>query len=83
MSVLDDDAIRGLLLQAWQESQPGTVDAHEEGGFVLRDANGSLSVERWICATLITKVNTSSRPNGSTASGRTAWWKRSGKRRRH
>ena len=47
MSVLDDDAIRGLFLQTWQESQPGTAAAHEEGGFVLQNADGSLSVERW------------------------------------
>ena len=47
MSVLDDDIIRGLLLQAWQDSQPGTVAAHEEGGFVLRNTDGSLGVERW------------------------------------
>ena len=47
MSVLDDDTIRGLFLQAWQESQPGTAAAHEEGGFVLRNTNGSLGVERW------------------------------------
>ncbi len=47
MSVLNDDTIRGLFLRAWQESQPGTPAAHEEGGFVLRNADGSLSVERW------------------------------------
>jgi hypothetical protein len=47
VSVLDDDTIRGLFLLAWRESQPGTVSAHEEGGFVLRNADGSLSVERW------------------------------------
>lgn len=47
MSVLDDDTIRGPFLQAWQDSQPGTAGAHEEGGFVLRHADKSLSVERW------------------------------------
>ena len=47
MSALDDDTIRGLLLQAWQDSQPGTIAAHEEGGFVLRNTDGSLGVERW------------------------------------
>jgi len=39
--------VRGLVLQAWLDSQPGTGNAHEEGGFVLRSADGSLSVERW------------------------------------
>lgn len=47
MSFFDDDTVRGLLLQAWQQSWPGTVAAHEEGGFVLLNADGSLSVERW------------------------------------
>jgi len=47
VSVLDDDTIRHLFLHAWQESQPGTSDAHEEGGFVLRNVDGSLIVERW------------------------------------
>lgn len=47
MSVLDDNTIRGLLLLAWQESQPGTSTVHEEGGYVLRRADGTLTVERW------------------------------------
>ena len=47
MSVLDDRVICGLIRQAWQESEPGTARAHEEGGFILRNADGSLSVERW------------------------------------
>jgi hypothetical protein len=47
VSVLDDVTVRGLLLQAWQESHPGTTAAHEEGGFVLRNVDGSLGVERW------------------------------------
>jgi len=47
VSVLDNDTICGLFLQAWLDSQPGTTTAHEEGGFVLRNADGSLTVERW------------------------------------
>jgi hypothetical protein len=47
VSVLDDDIVRIQLLRAWQESQPGTPAAHEEGGFVLRYADGSLEIERW------------------------------------
>jgi hypothetical protein len=47
MSVLDDDGIRAQLSQAWKDSQPGTGEAHEEGGFVLQGADGSLVVERW------------------------------------
>ena len=47
MSVLDDDKIRGLFLRAWLESEPETFNAHEEGGFVLRNADGSLDAQRW------------------------------------
>ncbi len=47
MGVLDDERVRGQFLHAWQESQAGTAAAHEEGGFVLRDADGLLTVERW------------------------------------
>src|SRR5262245_21479728 len=46
-TVFDDNAIRELLRQAWQESDAGTERAHEEGGFVLRDEDGKLSVDRW------------------------------------
>lgn len=48
MSVLDDENVRSMLRQAWVDSRPGTGHAHEEGGFVLRDADGCLSVERWV-----------------------------------
>jgi hypothetical protein len=47
VSVLDDEIIRGLLLRAWRDSEPGTTATHEEGGFVLRNDDGSLDVERW------------------------------------
>jgi hypothetical protein len=47
VSILDDDTVRGLLIQSWHASQPGTDVAHEEGGFVLLTMNGSLEVERW------------------------------------
>jgi hypothetical protein len=47
VSILDDDTIRGQFLRAWQESEPGPTAPHEEGGFVLRNADGSMEVERW------------------------------------
>lgn len=47
VSALNDPAVRSLLREAWQESQPGTDAAHEEGGFVLKRTDGSLTVERW------------------------------------
>jgi hypothetical protein len=49
VSVLDDESTRSQLVKAWQESQPGTDDAHEEGGYVLQSADGSLVVQRWPC----------------------------------
>ena len=40
-------AVRKEFRQAWQESQPGTSDGHEEGGFVVKDPAGNLRVIRW------------------------------------
>ena len=47
MSVLDVELVRDAIRRAWWDSQPQTDSAHEEGGFVLQDDDGSLSVERW------------------------------------
>lgn len=47
MSILDDDAVRQQLWQAWRDSAPGTANSHEEGGFVLETETGDLIVERW------------------------------------
>lgn len=46
-SILADPAVRGALLAAWVESVPGSLGGHEEGGFVLLESDGSLSVSRW------------------------------------
>ncbi len=46
-TILNDPAIRAELKRAWQDSQPGVTGGHEEGGFVLRDSVGNLSVVRW------------------------------------
>jgi len=45
--ILNNPAVRTALKQAWQESKPGVSGGHEEGGFILRDAAGNLSVARW------------------------------------
>ena len=45
-SVLNDSHILVALRQAWQNSQPGIASGHEEGGFILRDAKGDLTVAR-------------------------------------
>jgi hypothetical protein len=47
VSILDDAQIREALRQAWDDSQPDTPNAHEEGGFVLLTSDGSSVVERW------------------------------------
>jgi hypothetical protein len=39
--------ICAALKQAWQDSQPGLSTGHEEGGFILRDTDGTLTVVRW------------------------------------
>lgn len=46
-ALLDDLAVRAALRQAWEDSRPGPTGGHEEGGFLLRDAMGLLSAERW------------------------------------
>jgi hypothetical protein len=47
VTALNDPGICKQLLLAWIESEPGTPNAHEEGGFLLRCDDGSLLVERW------------------------------------
>src|SRR5262249_21133863 len=42
-----DDIVGFELRRAWLDSQPATAEAHEEGGFVLLETDGRLSVERW------------------------------------
>ena len=46
-SILNDPAVRVAFRQAWEDSQPGPTGDHEEGGFILRDSAGNLSVKRW------------------------------------
>jgi hypothetical protein len=47
MDVLKDAAVRAALRRAWDDSRPGSPEAHEEGGFVLLEADGAFSIERW------------------------------------
>jgi hypothetical protein len=46
-TLLNNLAVRAELRQAWRDSQPGVTGGHEEGGFVLRDLAGNLSIARW------------------------------------
>jgi Domain of unknown function (DUF4329) len=40
------DVIRALRL-AWDDSNPGIVGGHEEGGFICVNANGDFVIDRW------------------------------------
>jgi hypothetical protein len=40
------EVLAGLSL-AWRDSLPGSSDGHEEGGFIVQNATGSLQVIRW------------------------------------
>jgi hypothetical protein len=46
-AVLNNPTVRIALKRAWEDSQPGVTGRHEEGGFILRDAGGDLSIVRW------------------------------------
>lgn len=46
-SLLNDPTVRTTLRSAWLDSNPGVVGGHEEGGFILRDSAGILSIVRW------------------------------------
>jgi hypothetical protein len=43
---LNDPAVRDALKQAWLDSQPGVTGGHEEGGFILRDETGKITVRK-------------------------------------
>ena len=45
--ILNDPIVRVALKQAWQDSQPGVIGGHEEGGFIVRNSTGNLNVVRW------------------------------------
>lgn len=47
MSILDHDNVRDSLSDAWLRSEPGTPNAHEEGGFIVRTGTGELFVIGW------------------------------------
>jgi len=47
MDILNDPVVRAALRYAWDDSQPGMLGGHEEGGFILRDSTGDVTVERW------------------------------------
>ena len=47
-AILSDVNIRSALQQAWTDSNPGVTGGHEEGGFVVKNADANLSAIRWL-----------------------------------
>jgi len=47
ITILTNVVVLAELKRAWQDSQPGIRGGHEEGGFILQDAAGNISIERW------------------------------------
>lgn len=47
LQLLADPLVRAALRQAWIDSNPGPTGGHEEGGFILRDSAGKITVSRW------------------------------------
>jgi len=45
--MLDNPTVRQAFRQAWEDSRAEADALREEGGFVLRAQDGSLSIERW------------------------------------
>lgn len=45
--ILDDEFIRTSFRTAWISSESDSANAHEEGGFVVRQADGTLFVIGW------------------------------------
>lgn len=45
--ILSDTGVRRTLSQAWRDSKPGVSGGHEEGGFIIQNVTGELSVARW------------------------------------
>lgn len=46
-SILNSPDVRATLKQAWLDSNPGISGGQEEGGFILQNPDGGLSVVRW------------------------------------
>lgn len=45
--ILNNSVVRTALKHAWEDSNPGVTGGHEEGGFILQDSAGNLSIARW------------------------------------
>jgi hypothetical protein len=47
LEILSDAAVLGALARAWADSQPGLTRGYEQGGFIVMEPTGKLSVDRW------------------------------------
>ena len=47
LDILREPAVRSALAAAWEESNPGLIGGHEEGGLVVLNDDEKLSVLRW------------------------------------
>lgn len=47
IDILSNVVVVKAIQQAWMDSNPGESGGHEEGGFILHDADGQLIVSRW------------------------------------
>lgn len=43
-SLLNDAIVCTALKHAWQDSNPGVMGGHEEGGFIAQDAANNLRI---------------------------------------
>lgn len=46
--LLREQVVIAAMSAAWLDSQPGVSGGHEEGGFILRNANGQIEILRWV-----------------------------------
>ena len=45
--ILRDANVCDSLRKAWQDSNPGDFEGHEEGGFIVQDSDDKFQVIRW------------------------------------
>jgi Domain of unknown function (DUF4329) len=46
--ILNDPLVCAELKRAWEDSNPGLIGGHEEGGFILKNSEGNFSIVRWV-----------------------------------
>ena len=47
-SLIDVPELKRGMIQAKNNSNFGSAEKHEEGGFILKDKNGNLSTQAWL-----------------------------------